>query len=387
MSSLSSSFLALASSTSSLLAAAAASSSSTGDFSSTDSSLDPSSPDFDWCTYDGTLTPPPAANNQCFFHYQPAVAGCIVAMVVFSLLSLVHLALNVRYSRFRLMWWVTATALMEIGGYAVRYMITGSTVNNGILVMTIFLVIAPNLFALVNYVMLGRVIRACIDPNQVLPPHPHTWLRWLLRADGTLQPSFVSWFFLCSDLSSLVIQSIAASYLTSTTASDWVTGQHIMTGGLAIPLFFFTVYCGMLIHVYTSPRYHIAGANTSSSLTSTRAVLYGLLSTSLPLALRNVYRFLEYAIGTDGWVATHEWLFYTFDFVCVTVALSCYAYFYFGKHMPVCEQEMAAMHQQQSGDDEVKKGSQAGDSSTEMTMVRVQCQVQPLDDEQSPVSQ
>ena len=351
--------------------------SSTADASSTD----PSSPDFDWCTYDGPLQAPAAANNQCFFHYQPSVAGCYFAMVVFSILTIVHLVLNVRYWRYRVMWWVTATALMEIGGYAVRYMITQSNVNNGILVMTVFLVIAPNLFALVNYVMLGRVISATIDTTKVLPPHPRPSLRWLIRADGVLQPRFVSSFFLCSDLASLVLQSIAAAYLTSTDPDDWLTGQHIMTGGLAIPLFFFTVYCVMLVIVYTNARYGIQGAH-GPRLSATRAVMWGLLSTSVPLYLRNVYRFLEYAIGTDGWVSTHEWMFYVFDFVCVVVALSCYAAFYFGKHMPLCEQELAVLHTAEAGGEGKAGKVKAVGVDTELTTV----QVQPVSDSESPTT-
>lgn len=325
------------------------------------------------------------ADNQCFFHYQPNVAATFVAMTVLSVLVLVHLVLNVRYSKYRVMWWVTATALMEIGGYAVRYMITQNHIHNGVLVMTIFLVIAPNLFALVNYVMLGRIISATIDTTKVLPQHPRPSLRWLIRADGTFQPRFVSTFFLCSDLASLILQSIAASYLTSTTASDWVTGQHIMTGGLAIPLFFFTVYSFMLWTVYSSPQYGINRAE-GNQLAATRAVMWGLLSTSVPLGLRNVYRFLEYAIGTDGWVSTHEWMFYVFDFVCVTIALTCYARFYFGKYMPLCEQELAARHNNndQGAADKSKAAQAAGlGASTEMTVV----QVQQLSDNMSPVSE
>ena len=237
--------------------------------------------------------------------------------------------------------------------------------------------IAPNLFALVNYVMLGRIISATINPNAELPAHPHPSLRWLLRADGTFQPRFVSYFFLCSDLASLVIQSIAASYLTSNTASDWTTGQHIMTGGLAIPLFFFTVYSFILWTVWSNPHYGINRA-TGPQLTATRAVLLALITTTVPLYLRNVYRFLEYAIGTDGWVATHEWMFYVFDFVCVFLALVSYAYFYFGKYEPLCQQELAAMHTGEAAAGKGKSGPSANES--ELTMV----QVQPLPDTISP---
>ena len=228
--------------------------------------------------------------------------------------------------------------------------------------------------------MLGRVIRAAINPQKAMPVHPRPWLRGLTRADGTFQPLFVSSFFLCSDLSSLVVQSIAASYLTSTNPSDWITGQHIMTGGLAIPLFFFSVYSVMLWVVYTSDRYGISRAQ-GSQLTATRAVMYGLLSTTVPLGLRNMYRFLEYAIGTGGWVATHEWMFYVFDFVCVVVALCCYAVFYFGRYMPLCEEELAVLHKVEAGDG-TGKVSPAVEDGTELEAV----QVQPMSDSYSPVS-
>ncbi|CAO3620779.1 unnamed protein product [Mucor fragilis] len=103
--------------------------------------------------------------------------------------------------------------------------------------MTMFLLLAPNALALVNYKAVGEIIRLSnVETNKFY-----------------LRPKFVTWFFFSSDIFSFCLQG-AGGGLQSTVDHNQV-GIAVTLVGLAIQLFFFACFAGITFYVQRNPKY------------------------------------------------------------------------------------------------------------------------------------
>jgi hypothetical protein len=163
------------------------------------------------------------------------------------------------------------------------------------ILQSVFLLLAPILFAASLYMTLSRVIIA-VSGAQYSLVSP----RWLAR------------IFVTADVISFMIQGGGAGLLVQGgSASKTQTGQNIIVGGLVFQLVAFAVFCVniMLFHL----RYRKHGRTDSVRHIPWQGILVMLYLTSGFIMIRNIFRAIEYAMGQDGYLLTHEWTIYVMD--------------------------------------------------------------------------
>ncbi|KAK4518593.1 Exopolyphosphatase [Mucor velutinosus] len=247
------------------------------------------------------------------FHYIPAIIPAAVALAVYGVIA-IYLTIRIYISKSPKFLYILAfTALMEVIGFAVRILCHFYTDLGRYIGMTMFLLLAPNALALVNYKAVGEIIR-------------------LSNVETTrfyLRPKFVTWFFFSSDIFSFCLQG-AGGGLQSTVDHNQV-GIAVTLVGLALQLFFFACFAGITFYVQRNPnyQYYVEGQpNAKKRLILCLYVTIGLIY------IRSIYRVAEYATGYGGPIAKLEWAFYVFDTIVIFLSFIVYCVFFIGNYLP-----------------------------------------------------
>lgn len=94
-----------------------------------------------------------------YFEFYPSKAVAIVALALFALASLGILAQTIR-SRAWFMLIAVVVGLLEAGGFACRIAMLSHPIRGVYIIMQCLLIIPPSFLALVDYIVLGRLVRA-----------------------------------------------------------------------------------------------------------------------------------------------------------------------------------------------------------------------------------
>lgn len=194
-------------------------------------------------------------------------------------------------------------------GYATRAVAYHSTGDMGpFIVQAIFLLLPPVLFAATLYVVYARVVRAVGGHRfSIIPPH------WVTRV------------FVLGDLLCLNIQSSGAG-LTPKPKLASIGDATIIAGlGLQVLMFAAFLVCCSIFHVRL--RAHLVRVKRVSNL-PWQSCLGMLYVTSLLIQLRNVFRMVEYAMNSEGYLVRMEWPMYAFDGAPMLVVMTCFLLWY-----------------------------------------------------------
>lgn len=192
--------------------------------------------------------------------------------------------------------------VVEVVGYIGRilaYDETGALLPY--ILQSIFLLLAPILFAATLYMTLGRVIRSA-DVGGGAPRMSMLPARWVTRV------------FVTADVVSFFIQAGGAGLLVqakSTSATK--TGQNIIVGGLVFQLVAFALFIvsGVVFNIrFNNNKYDTRVANQSIPI---QGILNMMYITSILIMIRNIVRAAEYAMGQDSYLLTNEWTIYVLD--------------------------------------------------------------------------
>ncbi|EEP81346.1 predicted protein [Uncinocarpus reesii 1704] len=187
---------------------------------------------------------------------------------------------------------------VEIVGYSAR--IISSTQaplfkDTPYIIQSLFLLLAPALFAASIYMVLGRLIAA-------------------LHADrfSIVRRTWMTKIFVTGDILSFIVQGIGGGVMYSGTPSNLSLGQKIIIVGLVIQLLFFGFF------TFASIIFHrrMSANPTTTSLSihfSWRKHLFGLYIASFLIMVRSVFRVIEYVQGSDGELLSREIYLYIFD--------------------------------------------------------------------------
>ncbi|KAI8371039.1 RTA1 like protein-domain-containing protein [Blakeslea trispora] len=258
-----------------------------------------------------------ASQALLFFHYIPSLPLAIVGLCVYAIFT-IYLTLRIYRSKSAKFLYILAfTALMETIGYAVRIACHYFTDLGRYVGMTLFLLLAPNALALVNYKTVDEVIRLSkVETNRFYLKH-----------------TFVTWFFFGSDIFSFILQGAGGGMQTST--SLYQTGRVITLIGLSLQLVFFACYGCITVYVHRSARYQYHVAHQPDAK---RRLMFCLYATIVLLYIRSIYRVAEYASGYGGAIASSEWAFYVFDTLVIAISFAVYSVFFIGQYLPKHDQ-------------------------------------------------
>lgn len=92
-------------------------------------------------------------------------------------------------------------------------------------------------------------------------------------------------------------------------------GQNMVIGGLFIQLivFGFFIVCTAVFHMRM--KKYVAHKPTSQGFVPWRKMVNMLYACSVLIVIRSVFRVIEYIMGSDAYLLSHEWTMYVFDAV------------------------------------------------------------------------
>ncbi|RMZ79311.1 hypothetical protein DV737_g3439, partial [Chaetothyriales sp. CBS 132003] len=128
-----------------------------------------------------------------------------------------------------------------------------------------------------------------------------------------IPPRWLTKIFVTGDITCFMIQGGGGGILSQAKTQSRVNlGERIILGGLILQIVIFAVFI-VVVGVYHA-RVWIdrlgRARNTNIPWERYLLVLYLL---SVIISGRNVFRVAEYAMGSDGYLLTHEWTLYAFD--------------------------------------------------------------------------
>ena len=282
------------------------------------------------------LSPSTSEVVDCVFGYSPNVGAASLFLSLFLLLALAHSFLAYR-ARSLLGLGLALICTAELAGFAIRIGVVHAWATSAFIAMTVLLIISASLIGLVNYVLIGRVVKMAsgIDPSSSPSSLTAGWtpsarlgldvLLHPLLADGRLNPDFISRLFSLLQLLSVVLQIAGITNLTSSTASpsDISQGQHLLIAGLSIQLFTYACFFATTLYVRVSPSYDFHQG--AAQWPAMHRLLSTMTATMCLLTMRGIYRLIEYASGADSSVGRTEAPFYTCDALLVFAALLTFA--------------------------------------------------------------
>ncbi|KAI4242619.1 MAG: hypothetical protein LQ352_007198, partial [Teloschistes flavicans] len=176
------------------------------------------------------------------------------------------------------------------------------------LIQSLFVLVAPALFAATIYMTLGRLIRAANSPNLSL-----------------IRVNWVTTCFVIGDVFTFFIQAGGGGIMASTDPKKAKLGQNVILGGLflQILIFGFFVLVAAIFHVRLRKQQKSSKTvevPMGLEWQKTLAVLY--VVSGLIMA-RNIVRVVEFIGGREGPLLTVEWTIYVFDalFMAATMAV------------------------------------------------------------------
>ena len=253
------------------------------------------------------------------FHYRPNFWGALSQTILFTILTAVIAYTNYVWSNrtgnpAKYMHILTATGIMEALGYGFRIYALQSETIGGFILTTLLILISPIALAVVNYVVVGKLLRA--SGKQI----------------GFLKANHVTRLFLASDIFSFMLQGGAGGLLASKDPVMQDTGKNIVLVGLAIQTLFFTMFVAIAVYMAMSEKFALM------SVRELRPVFSCLFLTIACLYIRNIYRFVEFASGIDSPIVTSELIFAMFETLPIMASLCIYILQHFGKLLPKDEE-------------------------------------------------
>lgn len=284
---------------------------------------------------------PYKGGSYYLWDYVPSLPAAVVAVVLFGLLTsgVVWRSVSTR-TRFAIPFAIgglctssrtsspfpsTANACfaVEFIGYVARAAAPDKTDNLILfIIQSIFILVAPALFAASIYMVLGRLARSVHgERHLVIAP------RWLTRV------------FVCGDVFSFLVQSSGGGLMAADSFPQ-KTAENIILAGLIIQivLFGFFVVTAVLFHVRMRRWPSAASASASgvpagagASTVPWERILVMLYVASVLIMVRSVFRVIEYVMGKDGYPLQHEWTLYIFDALLMALTMAIFVWWYPGR--------------------------------------------------------
>ncbi|KAB2109116.1 hypothetical protein AG0111_0g2785 [Alternaria gaisen] len=215
---------------------------------------------------------------------------------------------------------LTDTSQVESLGYTARaYGCSHPSSKNAYIVQTMLILLAPILFAATIYMFMGRLVLASGH-----------------KKASIIRPTWLTKVFLGGDILCFLVQAAGASMLVKTDASHSTgdLGKYIILGGLLIQIVVFGFF------LVVAAIFHLRAGKVKTWRAGTvrmfnwRKYMVTLYIASGLVTVRNIFRVVEYVMGNEGYLLTHEWPIYVFDALPMAAALASCTSWYVGDTVP-----------------------------------------------------
>jgi branched-subunit amino acid transport protein len=202
---------------------------------------------------------------------------------------------------------------VEAAGYGAR-VVAHYKINTTLpyAIQSLFILLAPILFAASVYMYLGRIIVAAHGEE-----HSIIATQWLTK------------IFVCGDIFCFLIQGTGGGVMSGAkTPSRMHLGEHVILAGLVLQIVIFVFFVVVAAMFHMRMLAHPKPQRLQAGLPWQRLLL-GLYAVSIFITTRNAVRAVEYGMGSKGYFLAHEWITYIFDAALMgavlLICLLCYS--------------------------------------------------------------
>ncbi|KAL8668748.1 MAG: hypothetical protein Q9168_006634 [Polycauliona sp. 1 TL-2023] len=251
--------------------------------------------------------------DSSLYPYSPSKVAPIILLVAFFASTAHHVYLNIRCKS----WRITATlpwgGLLFIAGFVMREISTFKPNHLPIYIAsTCLLLVAPPVFAVTNYIVLGRTLYYV---PYLSPIHPGRVISTFLGLDAVI--------------GAITANGGARIFSPDASPSEINTAKGLLQASILLQLFSFLAFVALegffhrrcigqgLVTPKPTPE-----ANEQSK--KLRRILYLMYISSAIISSRHIFRVVEVFQGfphqgPEGYLAQHEWPMYIFDGVFMLI--------------------------------------------------------------------
>ncbi|KAJ5355085.1 uncharacterized protein N7496_012297 [Penicillium cataractarum] len=247
------------------------------------------------------------------YNYTPSLAAAVVFVLLFFTLTVGHIFLACKHKLKFLIAFIIG-GVFEAVGYGARAVNAHEAPSYSTMpyaLQSLFILLAPSLFAASIYMILGRIIRLTDGDS-----------RSMVR--GTrLTKIFVS-----GDVLSFFVQSGGGAIMSSAkTASKLKLGEDVIIVGLIIQIIFFGFFVAVSVIFHQRMSNNPTSAAMGSSFDWVRYMRVLYFASAL-IMVRCLYRVIEYIQGSTGFLQSHEYLAYIFDACLMMFVMGVFVIFH-----------------------------------------------------------
>ncbi|KAF2103751.1 RTA1-domain-containing protein [Rhizodiscina lignyota] len=248
-----------------------------------------------------TQLKPVDGTDVYLWKYLPSIPAAVIFILSFTGITSAHCWRMVKTRS----WFcipVAVGGLFQVIGYGTRvfaYYHTDQIAPYA--VQSSFILLAPVFYAATIYMTLGRLIRSVHGEHFSI-----------------VRPVRMTRIFVAGDILSLTVQGNAAGLTVK--KKTQALGEYIVTAGLFIQLiiFGFFVVAALVFHIRI--RKAIAKGSDVTTDVPWRPGLKMIYACSALIIVRSIFRVIEYMMGIDAYLLSHEWSMYIFDAVLMLAA-------------------------------------------------------------------
>jgi hypothetical protein len=305
------------------------------------------------------------------FHYIPNDDAAYLFIALFSLFTLTILVQTAAMYGGPYMYVVVLGGVIEVLGYGTRVLVTKNYSVGTLIATSLFLLVAPILLAFVNYLVAGWLLIAIEKKVRVLFCH--------------VSPNHVANLFLASDVVCMLLQALGGAMLADGVQTS--LANAIVIAGLVVQLTFLSAFSWIIYKMRYQNEFPY------NQVLSLYPLFVALFLTTACIWLRTVYRLASFAtiaatsITDPGYIASSQWMFFTFDSALITFAMCAYAVYPLNKYLqtnldhPQWKQELEDVARKSKPEkDEDKPSELAKSSSKDVSELKANDEEEELDD-------
>ncbi|KAH6986729.1 RTA1 like protein-domain-containing protein [Ilyonectria destructans] len=240
--------------------------------------------------------------DESVYGYRPSLPANIIFAVLFSLATIVHVFLGLRWKTWWFMWCLVLSCTHEVAGYIGRIILyTNPWSFTGFIIQIICITQAPVFYCAAIYVTLGHII------NNYSPS--------LAR----FSPKLLVWVFVPCDIISLTCQGVGGSLSASSSGSSQI-GVDIAMAGLIFQIITLVAFCGL----FGDYLFRYLRSRKAMSFSTREKLFFSFMCIAVLATLaRCIFRADELKEGYEGETIKHEGLFIGLEGVLVVISVFC----------------------------------------------------------------
>ncbi|KAI4125649.1 MAG: hypothetical protein LQ338_004141 [Usnochroma carphineum] len=236
------------------------------------------------------------------YAYSPSKVAPIIFIVAFFLSTVHHIWINFRYKSWRVTGSLPWGGIVFIAGFAMREVSTFHPKDlNVFIASTVLILVAPPVYALLNYIVLGRTLYYV---PQLSPIHPGRVITTFLGLDVIV--------------GILTANGGARVANADATPEDIKAGRALLRASILLQVISFFLF--VLLEYVFHRRCRKAGildpkptVEATRNANKVRRVLILMYISSVIISSRHIFRAVDVWQGYTGYLETHEWPLYVFD--------------------------------------------------------------------------